>query len=106
MAWIDATSEGNLSAPPLGRVRAASCFPAQAGREEPCSQLWVVPFRERDGDEGVLAQTSEERLGSQRLLLLPLLLGLWDNSRSWSGGSRKLVWLMASDLTTDTVCSL
>ena len=34
--------KGNLSAPPLGRMVTASCFPVWAGREEPCSQLWAV----------------------------------------------------------------
>ena len=36
--------KGNLSAPPLGRMVTASCFPVWAGREEPCSQLWAVKF--------------------------------------------------------------
>lgn len=39
-------------------------------------------------------------LGSERSLLLLLLLVLWGSSGSWSGPSRKLVWPMASDLTT------
>ena len=36
--------KGNLSAPPLGRMVTASCFPVWAGREEPCSRLWAVKF--------------------------------------------------------------
>lgn len=93
--------KGNLSAPPLGRVEAASCFPAQAGREEPYSQLWAVLSdtvgvscgSDCGGENGNF-------LGFERLLLSPLLLGPWDSSGNRCGPSRKLLWLIVSDLTT------
>lgn len=82
--------KGNLSAPPLGRVGTASCFPAQTGREEPSSQLWAVPSDTacRAGLWLKVSSGSDSRrengdfLGSERLLLSPLLLVPWESSGS------------------------
>lgn len=82
-------------------------LPRQAGRSPAPScgqycltQLGVSCGSDSGGENGNF-------LGFERLLLLPLLLGPWDSPGSWCGPSRKLLWLMVSDLTTaNTVCSL
>lgn len=95
--------KGNLSAPPLGRMVTASCFPVWAGREEPSSQLWAVKSDcgERAGDPRCrLAQPAGERARifldlKGRPLLPPLLLVLRD-SPGLGGLFRKPVWPVTS----------
>lgn len=70
---------GSLPAPPPGRVEAASCFPAWAGREELCSQPWAGQpdtWGERDQDLSCPRLRSENGvfLRSERVPLPPLLM--------------------------------